>query len=930
MITNLFSRSALHEHPDPAQRLKAVAELAPDSDELAHLLCADPASEVRTVAAQRCADLPTLASAWASESDSAVRAALASALGNVLSETTDVAGATALLDGDHCTDAIRVEVARRTSDAERRRVAIARIADEDLLVELALVAEHAEARMDAAERVQTPEALRKLASAAKNKDRGVTRLARQRIDAIAERAGQAAEADAILDQLQALTDKPGPILTAAVEIDRRWHALAMGGDPARRARWDAARQALQARFDRELEEQRSRAQFERRLREWMDALRTPVATDALVGLRAELAALRETARGFDAAASLETLEQAERQMAEWEKEGHALADAEQLVHEAEQLAAGTSIDHANLPDRWRSLDRAIRGPALTQRLEAALIVIEQRRLAQIEVTRQQANAMRQQVHGLLHAAEQALAAGQLQAARAAADEIRTVKSAAGPLPKPTTQRLSRLVQQLSELERWESFGQRQARIQLCERAEALAAQTQDATRVASEVKKLRDEWKALDVQHAGVPKALWERFDGACEKAYAPAARHFAEMAALRKEARRQREAFIATTAAHAPTLLGEPRDWRAIERWLRDTDRTWREGNLGSVEPGAWKKLDARLKAALVPVRDALATARDQAKVARQALIAEATALVDKAMERDAPSQVKAIQVRWQEQAKVMPLAQRDERALWDALRSACDAVFNARHAKRKEVDERRHAGRHALEETCVQLEELARRTDGDEPELRRALRELHEQWKERVGRSDPPPGVEARFRKAKNAVEGMLSARVRSREAAVWQTLAAKERLCEGLDRRVLSNADTAEAAAEAAAREQWAALPALSAVWDKKMSERHGAALHALADADARSKYAVRVEQGTASRREQLLELEMLLKQDSPPEFQAQRLALQVRQLKERFSSAATGGARTPGDLLLAWCAQPGVADAHDRQRCERIFLAMEQAH
>ena len=67
-------------------------------------------------------------------------------------------------------------------------------------------------------------------------------------------------------------------------------------------------------------------------------------------------------------------------------------------------------------------------------------------------------------------------------------------------------------------------------------------------------------------------------------------------------------------------------------------------------------------------------------------------------------------------------------------------------------------------------------------------------------------------------------------------------------------------------------------------------------------------------------------MLLKLDSPADLQALRLALQVRQLKERFSSAATGGAKTPADLLLQWCAQPGVADARDRQRCERVFAAM----
>ena len=101
MITKLFSRSALHEHPDPAQRAQGVAALPPDSGELA------------------------------------------------------------------------------------------------------LGAERAELRLDAAEHVRSAEGLRKLASAAKDKDRGVTRLARQRLAAIAERAGQASEADAIVEQLQA-------------------------------------------------------------------------------------------------------------------------------------------------------------------------------------------------------------------------------------------------------------------------------------------------------------------------------------------------------------------------------------------------------------------------------------------------------------------------------------------------------------------------------------------------------------------------------------------------------------------------------------------------------------------------------------------------------------------------------------------------------
>ena len=137
-------------------------------------------------------------------------------------------------------------------------------------------------------------------------------------------------------------------------------------------------------------------------------------------------------------------------------------------------------------------------------------MVEQRRLAQIRVAQQEANAARQDVHRLLHIAEQALIAGQLQSARAVADELKTVKGA-GMLPKPTMQRFNRVLQQVVELERWESFGQYTARIQLCERAEAASSQPLDAPRLALEVRKLREEWKALDQQHAGVPKARMQR-----------------------------------------------------------------------------------------------------------------------------------------------------------------------------------------------------------------------------------------------------------------------------------------------------------------------------------------------------------------------------------------------------------------------------------
>ena len=930
MLNKIFTRQPRLEHPDPAQRLLGLAELPGDSADIARLLLEDPAAIVRAAAARQCTDLDALSGALGNENDPDVRGALGAALAAALADSPDDERAAAVLQADNMSDALRTDVARRAQASARRRLAIAALREEDALIEVALAAEHADTRMAAAERVHTQTGLQKLADQAKNKDHGVARLAKQRLDLMKNRNTQGAEADAILSQLESLAAEPGPILTAVVELNRRWQVLDMTSDAARLARCDAARQTIQARFDREQEEQRAKAQYERRLRDWLAALGAPPpeTPEALVAVRTSLDTLREDANARGDNAGLAHLEAAGLRIVQWEHDRVALADAEALVLEGERLAADTSIDNADLPARWQVLNRATRTPDLTRRFEAALMTVEQRRLAQVQATQQQASAVKLQLHAMLHNAEQALVAGQVQAARTAAEEIRSLKTAAGVLPKPTTQRLSRVIQQLTELERWESFGQQQARVQLCERAEALAAQPGDPAHVAQEVQKLRNDWKALDQQHAGVPKALWERFDRACEKAYAPAARHFAEMAAQRKEARKRREEFLAATAAHAPTLVTETPDWRAIERWLRETDQTWREGGLGSVDPGMWKKLDIRLKEAVGPARDALAAARDKAKAGREALIAEAVALGEKAMERDTPSQVKAIQLRWQEQAKQLSLAQRDERTLWDRFRAACDAVFGARQSKRKEEDGRKTEHRRALDTLCAEVEQLAKTLGQPEQDVKRALREAQERWKTLAGAFDPSlREVEARFKKAKAAVETMLAGRARSREAAVWQALATRERLCEELDRAIVVGVDPAalQAAAQSVQR-GWAELPEMSAPWEKQIVARRDAAVRAIEDTEAIAKHRAVIERNATARRDLLVELELMLGLDSPPTFQAQRLALQVRQLKERFSSAASAGNDSATDKLLKWCALPGVADALDRQRSERVFAKL----
>ncbi len=118
MITRIFSRSALHEHADPAQRVQGVAALPADSGELAHLMASDPAPEVRSRRQQRCSAHRALAGALATETEPAVRAALTASLGTALAATPDDAAAAACLAAESCPDAIAHR--GRAPTAERR------------------------------------------------------------------------------------------------------------------------------------------------------------------------------------------------------------------------------------------------------------------------------------------------------------------------------------------------------------------------------------------------------------------------------------------------------------------------------------------------------------------------------------------------------------------------------------------------------------------------------------------------------------------------------------------------------------------------------------------------------------------------------------------------------------------------------------------
>ncbi|UUZ57359.1 DUF349 domain-containing protein [Massilia sp. H-1] len=94
-----------------------------------------------------------------------------------------------------------------------------------------------------------------------------------------------------------------------------------------------------------------------------------------------------------------------------------------------------------------------------------------------------------------------------------------------------------------------------------------------------------------------------------------------------------------------------------------------------------------------------------------REELIARVAAL--NPADRHTLDTLKALQERWQEHARALPLERKSEQALWQRFRAACDAVFAKRKETAHAADAERRQHQHAKEAVCVRLEEAAAAAD-------------------------------------------------------------------------------------------------------------------------------------------------------------------------------------------------------------------------
>jgi hypothetical protein len=282
----------------------------------------------------------------------------------------------------------------------------------------------------------------------------------------------------------------------------------------------------------------------------------------------------------------------------------------------------------------------------------------------------------------------------------------------------------------------------------------------------------------------------------------------------------------------------------------------------------------------------------------------------------------MRALQQRWQEHARALPLERKSEQALWQRFRAVCDDVFQRRKETMHEADIERRAHEAAKEAISARLEAAA--ADVTPATAGKLLREAQAEW-QAIG--PVPRAHEARVEKRYHAAVALVQQHVDQarRAAGVAQAgmLRDKLRLVHELEQAVAS-ADSADADWDA----RWTALPPLDAEMERTLRTRFDAALAALRGSPGeRAAYARQLEGNRDKLLHDLLRLEIGAGIDSGPEFARERLKLQVEVLQSSLKSGhgtgrgAQGGA---GAQLRELCALPALVDARTASRIEQLAL------
>ncbi|SPJ34089.1 DUF349 domain-containing protein [Kushneria phyllosphaerae] len=631
--------------------------------------------------------------------------------------------------------ALVTHMATHADNQQLRLAALARISDEQALIEQACQNSIAGVRQAAASRIDSDEGLERLAREAR-RDKQIMRSARDRLN---QRRDQRREQDArqqrrddLIAAMTRLSDQPWePMLPARYRhLVREWRSLAEDADESQRHRFHQAEQITSTRVvehDNAEREERAREQA-------MDMARRD--SQRIIG------SLEQALKDLEHHATLDAQDVAQLQAhfrlqaEQWRDLTDRIAPSledqkrfEALLHKASELtgawqrfeeheqALRGAIDSRD----FQAIKRLTRTIAWPEGLPCPTLLTH---LPEPAAPTDSDSAPRNtldpdQFQQSLDQLESQLDRGELQEATRLLDSLMQRRQRLPSDQRDRLQaRLNQLGQRTHELRDWRNFAAAPKREQLIEGMEGLAAADMDEPARDQQHRRLVRDWKALG--DAAASRERSTRFRQASDLVREQLAGFYQRRDQQRETNLAERERLceqLETLISHK-AATSDPDSLRTIRDRAREAWRQW-----SPVPRDRESELRQRFTRSLRALQTLIDQQARSVAQAKQALVDEIRELEDADIDDERRAdQAKALQTRWRELGRA---PRGEEQALWRAFRQHCDAIFERRNAQRNQQRQQRDSRLDQMQALIDRLDQWFPATAADQTILADAERE-------------------------------------------------------------------------------------------------------------------------------------------------------------------------------------------------------------
>lgn len=512
-----------------------------------------------------------------------------------------------------------------------------------------------------------------------------------------------------------------------------------------------------------------------------------------------------------------------------------------------------------------------------------------------------------QIGGLINKSKSAIAGGRTGQAQGIRSSIEEKLAKLSSVPRHIEKQINTLDEEIGKVKDWKEYAVLPKKEALVEQMEALIGDAAIPDALATKIKRLQDEWKALSRGGYSDDGELWEKFRQAGDKAFEPCAEYFGEQGKIRQQNLENRKRLVGQLQEYHSNENWENPDWKSVSKLIQVAFNEWR--SYQPVERAANKSVQADFDIAIGQIKEKLNAEYQRSHDQKQQLVDEAEKLVDLDDNRQAIEKTKQLQQRWK---NIGQASQKHDQKLWKAFRKHCDAVFE----KRKTLSD---AFKNELEENKKKLlalcDELTAAAQGDLDSLRakrERVAEIRDEYRA-IG-SLPKANAKAlqkQFQQALDDFENGVKTKTAKAKAGIW-------------DQALAIHLDIIQAAAGNELPTSPDRYFADSDQWSKPAKKN----MECLYDAFIAGE---KVEISSKDRRLICIRAEILAGIDSPASDQSLRMDYQVKQLAKGFGQGgqqAASAKEAMQQLIEEWLGLKSYDPSSYQESLQRLNLCREK--